>query len=212
MANLLGTPSGPPRLGPLPLLPRVASSKANSNSPLSFPLESAALADANGRDPSNLSDIDLPSSPPRSSNSSSSMYGLQKEAVVIDCSTNPFAPILADCDPEIVKDLDVQCPQATDQMVADALNEAPASYSSHAAASLGLVAVVTEKDHSNTLIGYSQVNNDLEQHHEASVQDDSLETMAPDFLEGKVVEDITQEGDIRLAGKPLNSCQTPAVL
>ncbi|GMH29504.1 hypothetical protein Nepgr_031347 [Nepenthes gracilis] len=33
--------------------------------------------------------------------------GLQKEDVVADCSANPFAPLLADCDSEIVKDLEV---------------------------------------------------------------------------------------------------------
>ncbi|GMH30380.1 hypothetical protein Nepgr_032223 [Nepenthes gracilis] len=36
--------------------------------------------------------------------------------------------------------------------------------------------------------------------------------MALDLLDGKVVEDITQEVDIRIAGKTLNSCQTLAVL
>ncbi|GMH29027.1 hypothetical protein Nepgr_030870 [Nepenthes gracilis] len=50
----------------------------------------------------------------------------------------------------------------------DALEEAPASCSSLAAASLGLIAVVNEKDPSNTLFGCFQVDIDLEQHNEAS--------------------------------------------
>ncbi|GMH05003.1 hypothetical protein Nepgr_006843 [Nepenthes gracilis] len=68
--------------------------------------------------------------------------GLQKEDVVADYFANPFAPFLADCDFEIVKDLEVQCPQAIEQMVADDMEKAPASCSSLAAASLGLVTSV----------------------------------------------------------------------
>ncbi|GMH29034.1 hypothetical protein Nepgr_030877 [Nepenthes gracilis] len=50
----------------------------------------------------------------------------------------------------------------------DALEEAPDSCSSPAAASLGLIAAVNQKDPSNTLFGCSQVDIDLEQHNEAS--------------------------------------------
>ncbi|GMH17775.1 hypothetical protein Nepgr_019616 [Nepenthes gracilis] len=79
--------TGLPRLGSPPLLSKVAPSKALSNSPLSSPLESAALADTDGRD-----------------------LSLQKVDVVADCSANPFAPLLA----ELVKDLGVRCPQAAE--------------------------------------------------------------------------------------------------
>ncbi|GMH24728.1 hypothetical protein Nepgr_026571 [Nepenthes gracilis] len=58
----------------------------------------------------------------------------------------------------------VQCPHAAEQMVTD--DQAPASCSSHAA--VGLVTAINEKDHSNTLIGCSQVVVDLEQPHGAS--------------------------------------------
>ncbi|GMH02065.1 hypothetical protein Nepgr_003904 [Nepenthes gracilis] len=49
----------------------------------------------------------------------------------------------------------------------DALDEAPTSCSSPDAASLGLIAAVNDKAPSNTLIGCSQVDIDLEQHNEA---------------------------------------------
>ncbi|GMG99267.1 hypothetical protein Nepgr_001107 [Nepenthes gracilis] len=82
--------------------------------------------------------------------------------------THPFAPLLADCDAELVKDLGVQCPQAVEQMVADGLEKAPACCSSFTTDSLGMVTFVNEKDHTNTLVGCSHVDVDPEQPNAAS--------------------------------------------
>ncbi|GMH21299.1 hypothetical protein Nepgr_023141 [Nepenthes gracilis] len=59
----------------------------------------------------------------------------------------PLCSLLANCDAELVKDLRVQCPQAADQLVADGLEEAPASRSSFTADSRGLDALRLDGDH-----------------------------------------------------------------
>ncbi|GMH00988.1 hypothetical protein Nepgr_002827 [Nepenthes gracilis] len=77
----------------------------------------------------------------------SSSVGLQKVVVDSECTANPFAPLLADCDAKLVEDLEVQCPHVVEQLVVDGLEKTPSSCSSITVDSLGLDAIRMVVDH-----------------------------------------------------------------
>ncbi|GMH00978.1 hypothetical protein Nepgr_002817 [Nepenthes gracilis] len=108
MAGILGATPDAPRLDSPPVLAGAVSSKVSSNSIPYFP-----LADADGHAPGSLTGNDLPSSPLRYSDCSSSLRQ----------TLNPPSG----ANDHMVRDLVVQCPQFAEQIVAEDLEEASAS-------------------------------------------------------------------------------------